>query len=305
MISVVVPTCNRPNELVELLDCLLRQDIQIDEIIIVDSSDHDIGMEMEHTEKLPLKHIKVHVKSAAVQRNVGMDEVSKDCTYLCFLDDDVKPDANYLSNLINGLTLKRGVGISGIAINPAKSDTFREPPRGLFGRIQRFFFLDSLHDGKLLKSGVNIPVRKYSGPLTNVEWLIGCSVWDYKKIMCLRFEPDFLGSSLCEDVIFSVRASRHGEILVDPETHLCHSESEIGRQKGVKFWEMWVINRRRVVEISSRNNANYFYFHIANLGQFLALLYSGIRNRKLTEGAHLGIIFAYKQILLSRFKHGD
>ena len=302
MISVVIPTCNRPSDLNTLLQCLIKQDIPISETIVVDSSDNDLIIASDISESLSIKHIRVGVKSAAIQRNIGLDQVSESCSFLSFLDDDVKPDSNYLSNLVKGLKLNNGIGISGIAINPEKLKEFRVPPTGAFGTLQRIFFLDSRIDGVLLKSGVNIPIRKYSGPVTKVEWLIGCSVWDFNMIKKIRFEADFMGTSLGEDVIFSVRASKLGTLFVDPSTHLWHTESDIGRQKGANFWAMWVVNRKRLVAVSSSSRPNYIYFHFANLGQILSLIYSAFRSKTLSKWAFLGILKGYIHLLISVFK---
>lgn len=296
VISVVIPTCNRPKELQELLDCLSKQDREIHEIIVIDSSDKEVKRLVQVTNLPKIDFIKVDIKSAAFQRNIGMSRVNEGCVYLCFLDDDVKPSIDYLSKLIKMLEENNGVGISGIAVNPRNELTYRQPPRGMFGAVQRFFQLDSIKDGKLLKSGVNIPVRTYTGPVVQVEWLIGCSIWKYKKVLNTRFESDFKGVSLNEDVIFSLRASKFGKLLVDPSTHLWHTESDIGRQKGASFWEMWVVNRKRLVEVMSSKVPNYFYFHLANFGQFLSLIYSGFRNKTLRDLAFLGIIRGYGQL---------
>ena len=305
MISVVIPTCNRPKDLILVLNSLKEQETNIHEIIVVDSSDFEIDLSNYSFKNTELKHIRVDFKSAAIQRNFGMDRVSEDCSYLCFLDDDVNPESNYLSNLVKGIEINKGVGISGIAINPAKTGQLRIPPKGMFGMIKRIFLLDSIKDGTLLKSGVNIPIRRYSGPIAKVDWLIGCSLWDFNKVKSLRFEKDFMGVSLNEDVIFSVRASLCGDLLVDPNTHLWHSESEVGRQNGRKFWQMWVLNRKRLVQVSAKSKPNYIYFHIANFGQFVSLLYSELRNKKFKDCAYLGIIMGYRRLLFSRTKHED
>lgn len=300
MISVVIPTCNRPNELSSILTSIQNQDTKVEEVIIVDSSDMDIDLSKLGLDALNFKHVKVKVKSAAKQRNIGVELVNPNSSYLCFLDDDVIADSNYLSTLTEEIWSYGCVGISGIAINPKKIDKVRRPPTGLFGFIQRVFFLDSKIDGKLLRSGVNIPVRRNSGAIAKVDWLIGCSVWDFAKVKTLRFEDDFMGASLNEDVIFSLRASKYGDLLVDPNVHLWHSESDIGREKGAKFWQMWVMNRKRLVQISAKRSPRFLQFHVANLGQFLSLLYSEFRSRNTKERSYLGIVMAYQKLCFSR-----
>jgi glycosyltransferase involved in cell wall biosynthesis len=300
VISVIIPTCNRPVELGILLDKLSHQSKIVTEVLIIDSSDIPYRVDSSKRWKFDLSIHHVAIKSAAIQRNIGIQKISKDCEYLCFLDDDVQPNPEYIFRLIEGLEKTQGIGISGIALNPLKRDLLRTKPSGLYGLLQRFFGLDSLQEGALLKSAVNIPIRRYDGEIQKVEWLIGCSVWKFNAISDLRFEPDFMGQSLGEDVIFSYRASLRGQLFVDPRTHLNHSESEIGRPKGLEFWSMWVVNRMRLVQLFEKSLFKSLCYHFANVGQFLALVYSGVFVRKETAFEALGIPLGYFRLIRRR-----
>jgi len=300
VISVVIPTRNRPKNLTAVLQQIAEQSRPVDEVIIIDSSDTVIPIPINPEWKFFLKHQTTDVKSAAHQRNLGIELVSKRCEYLCFLDDDVLPGPQYLAELIRSLGKKGAIGISGIAMNPITHIQPRLKPAGIFGALQKFFKLDSDTDGVLLKSGVNIPIRSHSGETEEVEWLIGCSVWQFQKILSLRFESDFMGQSLCEDVIYSFRASKLGKLFVDPNVHLIHLESEIGRPIGAEFWEMWVVNRKRLVEIANSDKGLQYQYHLANIGQFITLLYTGIFLKKTSKFAAFGIILGYRKLLKGR-----
>ena len=300
MISVVIPTRNRPRNLTAVLKQIAEQSWPVDEVIVIDSSDIVFPIPINPEWKFTLKHQPTDIKSAAHQRNLGIEFVSKGCEYLCFLDDDVLPGPQYLSELIGSLKKTGGIGISGIAMNPNTHNHPRLKPAGIFGAIQKFFKLDSDTDGVLLKSGVNIPIRSHGGETEEVEWLIGCSVWQFQKIRSLRFESDFMGQSLCEDVIYSFRASKLGKLFVDPKVHLIHLESEIGRPVGTEFWEMWVVNRKRLVEIANAGKSFQLQYHLANFGQFIALLYTGIFLQKTSKFAAFGIILGYRELLKGR-----
>ena len=300
MISVIVPTRNRPRNLVAVLKKISEQSLKVDEVVIIDSSDIVVPIELNPATTFVLRHEITKIKSAAHQRNLGLDLISEQCEYLCFLDDDVLPGPQYLSDLIGSLGKTGGIGISGIAMNPILHNKPRLKPAGIFGTLQKFFKLDSETDGVLLKSGVNIPIRSHSGEIEEVEWLIGCSVWQFQKISSLRFESDFMGQSLCEDVIYSFRASKLGKLYVDPNVHLVHLESEIGRPMGAAFWEMWVVNRKRLVEIANADKGFQLQYHLANFGQFLTLLYTGIFLKKTSKFAPLGIILGYRKLLQDR-----
>jgi glycosyltransferase involved in cell wall biosynthesis len=297
VISVVIPTRNRPKNLTAVLKQIAEQSWPVDEVIVIDSSDIVIPIPINPEWKFTLEHQSTDIKSAAHQRNLGMEIVSKRCEYLCFLDDDVLPGPQYLSKLIGSLKKTGGIGISGIAMNPITHIHPRLKPAGIFGAIQKFFKLDSDTDGVLLKSGVNIPIRSHAGETEEVEWLIGCSVWQFQKIRSLRFESDFMGQSLCEDVIYSFRASKLGKLFVDPKVHLIHLESEIGRPVGTEFWEMWVVNRKRLVEIANAGKRLQLHYHLANIGQFMTLLYTGVFLRKTSKFAAVGIILGYRKLL--------
>lgn len=302
MISVVIPTRNRPTNLAAVLQKISEQSSAIEEVVIVDSSDIVVPIPLNPSWTFVLRHQTTKIKSAAVQRNIGIELVSGKCKYLCFLDDDVLPGPEYLNELIGSLQRAGGVGISGIAMNPFLEDKKREKPSGVFGKLQVFFKLDSDQDGVLLKSGVNIPVRSQSGDIQEVEWLIGCSVWEFKTVKGLRFESDFIGQSLGEDVIFSLQASKLGKLFVNPNVHLIHLESEIGRPIGSEFWSMWVVNRKRLVEIMSNRKTLAVEYHLANFGQFLTLIYTAVILKKSSKFAAFGIVSGYIQLLMNRFE---
>ena len=302
MISVVIPTRNRPEDLHVVLRRISSQTTKVSEVIIIDASDTFVPIEGAVSWGFNLLHKHVNVRSAAIQRNIGLELVSPKCEFLSFLDDDVEPTSEYMSQLTSGLLKMGGIGISGIALNPSKKENLRIKPKGFYGVIQRIFGLDSKKDGMLLRSGVNIPIRTYIGDCQEVEWLIGCSVWKFKSVVDLRFESDFYGQSLSEDVIFSIRARERGKLFVDPNVHLAHSESEVGRPVGSDFWSMWVVNRRRVVNIASKGKSNYFRFHIANLGQFISLIYVGLITKRILSFDFMGIPFGYWQLITRKVR---
>ena len=154
--SVVIPTRNRETALKNLLNKILDQTHLPEQIIIVDSS--DINQTSYGIIDKSIKYLHTTEKSAAKQRNIGMTFVNENVRFLFFLDDDTNPNLTYFENMLNTLISLNAIGVSGLAINAEKTE--RTKPRGLLGFIKKVFFLDSDIDGKLLISGVGIPVRK-------------------------------------------------------------------------------------------------------------------------------------------------
>jgi glycosyltransferase involved in cell wall biosynthesis len=292
--SIIVPTRNRPELLKRLIEIVIPQLSPQDELIIIDSS--DIDFLSQYLSLNPrLKYVTTGIRSAAVQRNIGLDQIT-DSRYVFFLDDDVAPDSTYFEKCINVLETSNAVGVSGIALNP-NSKALRSYPSGLVGLYHRFFLLDSMRDGVLLRSGVNIPVRDYSEKLHHVDWLIGCAGWLTEEVGDTRFESDFLGQSLSEDVIFSVRMGKKGRIVTDPSIVLNHYESDVARPSKLEFWQMWIVNRYRLIQVAKFGLSGHLSYWWANLGQFGILFYSKTRRRGYQQGSIKGLISGSLMVL--------
>jgi glycosyltransferase involved in cell wall biosynthesis len=295
MVTIIIPTCNRHSYLNDLIYLIGKQSIKPSQVIVVDSSDRILNLSTLNASEIEIEYLHTPNKSAAGQRNLGLEKVSNGCKYVAFLDDDTRPNSNYLESLIFGLEKFNAIGISGLAINPIKTER-RYRPNGVVGTIQRFFLLDSERDGVILKSAIATPIRVYGDGIKQSQWLIGCSVWKYEQISKLRFENDFKGQSLGEDVIFSYRASLQGDLIVDSGVYLDHFEAKVNRPKELEFWKMWVINRYRLSKVMYPNNNVYFSFHWANLGQLLFLMYKLFSRSSQSKFSIYGIIAGYKQI---------
>lgn len=293
MLTVVIPTRNRQHELLNLLERLLSFKNAF-EIVVVDSSDIK-NCDQIFTENNRIKYIRTDIKSAAIQRNIGLKEITKECKYVAFLDDDVMPNFDYFDELISLIKEKNAVGVSGLAKN---SKRLRPNKTNLLNdRFRRFFLLSSKNEGSVTRSGVNIPAKTRNGPpyIVKVDWLIGCSVWDFQKIQGLRFNSNFFGQSLGEDVLFSLQASRIGTLYVDTSVILEHSESKVGRPSEFDFYSMWVRNRYAIVtELHGRRFQ--LEFHWSNLGKFLALIFTIFANPIQRVRAMAGIFVGYYQI---------
>jgi GT2 family glycosyltransferase len=263
-------------------------------VILVDSSDIPFKS-FPNLNRINLNYIHTDKRSAAIQRNIGLDNVSIETKYVFFLDDDTIPDMQYFNSLCKLLSNEKVVGVSGLAINP-NSKVLREKPAGFRGLIYKMFLLDSNRDGALLKSAVNIPCRNYGGEVKEVEWLIGCSGWNFARIQNTRFESDFMGASLAEDVIFSFRMSKKGKLLVDPKINLDHLEFAGGRPNLSDFWKMWMVNRYRLIQVSNWGLVGIVGFWWASLGQLLINAFSDLKSGEINFPTAKGILLGVIQI---------
>lgn len=99
-ISVVIPTCNRPESLARLLVTLQAQDYLLKEIIIVDSSDSPIDRKKFEQQFPKLNFVFLQSEpSPCIQRNIGIHKATSSIVFLC--DDDIEVPPDYVSRLVD------------------------------------------------------------------------------------------------------------------------------------------------------------------------------------------------------------
>jgi glycosyltransferase involved in cell wall biosynthesis len=292
--SIIIPTRNRAELLNKLLAAINFEEPDLVDVIIVDSSNFAIQPRVNQPK---IKYIHTSIKSAASQRNIGINNLKKFVQHVFFVDDDVILPKNYFKQLNKCLSEKETVGVSGLAKNFNAMST-RKEPKGILGLYRRIFLLDSKRDGALLSSAVNIPVRSKNnalGSTVDTEWIIGCSAWKSTIFDELRFEDKFEGQSLGEDVLFSSKAKTKGKLKVDTSVIMDHLESEIERPNLQNFYVMWISNR---YEISNQLNLSYLNiaFHWANIGKSMITIIRWDLEKKYKKSIIKGIMAGYREI---------
>ena len=98
-LSVVIPTRNRRESLLRLLQSLSSQKYQLKEVIIVDASDQEIDVaELQAMFKsFPIRYLR-SIASVCSQRNTGIKTATSEFIFLC--DDDIEITDDYLLTLM-------------------------------------------------------------------------------------------------------------------------------------------------------------------------------------------------------------
>ena len=204
-LSVIIPTCNRAEDLSKTIDSLLNQTILPKEIIIVDNSDSDETLllvqnrEKEFRSKsVDLKYVIGKEKSAAISRNVGIENSTGDI--VLFFDDDVLLDINYIAEILRVYKEKStAVGVQGYITNRRKF--------WLKNVVNRVFFL--VHSEPNINRFLSSVQNVYADPLDkviNCEWMVSNN-FSFKSIVLqrFRFDANMLRGSPGEDADLSYR----------------------------------------------------------------------------------------------------
>ena len=271
-VGVVIGTFERVPELRVTLEAILESSHLPQAIVVVDSSRESIASQNKALcHELNDTGVRIHylvcdVRSLTFQRNRGLDFLRhQELEYIQVLDDDTYPSRTLIAEQVSLLETKPlAVGVSGRAPNPEAKDRSKllRLPFVLTG-------LDSFRTGVVSQGGVGIPVSGSQKGTIKVEWLIGCSMWRGSVFNQVRYEESLRGSCLFEDVDFSVRASRLGQLYVLPQSILNHSMSVTNRPDLELFYYRFSRNRWFVLRSLSRGSFKYLTFGASVL--FVAL----------------------------------
>ncbi|RBP52963.1 glycosyltransferase family 2 protein [Arenicella xantha] len=139
MISVIIPTFDRPQALLKCISALSLQqyDGQWEVIIVDDGGLHNLSPVVAGFEtKLNITLIRqARNKGPASARNAGAYQASGE--YLAFLDDDCEPDVNWIRAV--AVKLRSGVLLGGYTKNKLSNNTYSEASQLLVSYLYSYF----------------------------------------------------------------------------------------------------------------------------------------------------------------------
>ena len=246
-ISVIIPTYNRPAELRNTIESILKQTQKPYEIIIVDDGDLKALPFEKESKNVGIKYIyyKKDRPGLTESRNKGI-ELAKG-SIIFFLDDDVILSPNYIEEILSVYNndRKRVVGGVGGIITNHNRPGFKDRLRKIF---EVFFLISGFNEGRVLPSGfctefgdTGLQIKK----LKAVNFLSG-GVCSFRKKIFDEFSfntEKYLNYGLGEDKDFSYKVSKKYKLFVNPNAQVLHLESPIMRTHKFKEGQMILMDR--------------------------------------------------------------
>ena len=226
MLTVVIPTRNRPADLTNAIKSLCYQSRLPDELIVVDQSVDDLSVRSIKSHETLMKKFKliyihdsnilglVEAKRVAVKNASGQ--------IICFLEDDIVLEADYILQIELGFIKQSTMmGCSGVITNPPKENFLY---RFLFNIFHRGIFNDN-------RMKVRSVYHGYDHNLIQSNMLSGgVSAWRREVFDEVEFDVAN-GFHMFEDIDFSTRVDRHygNRLFINPNARLAHYCSPINR----------------------------------------------------------------------------
>lgn len=239
-VSVIICTRNRIDCLPYCLKSLAQQTWNIDELIIIDSSDvplicHDKFIECFNINNFPNTTLMYRhtLPGLAYQRNFGVDMAHGDIIY--FFDDDVILEPHYIKEMQRVFAghPQYGGGMGTISNLP--------PFQRNFNYIMRVVFLIQRNYSSGMFTSSGMPTHSYGLLIFKDIQAIGGCGFAYRAEVFIkhRFDEHLKRYSYMEDCDFSKRACQNWKIFFNPYAKLVHNKSPLAREKLLDFRAMF------------------------------------------------------------------
>lgn len=295
-ISVIIPTKNRHEDLLNTIKSIILQTRIPNEIIIVDqNTSSDVknavlslfnSLDNIKRDNIILKYIHdPQITGLTQARNKAIEKNESDI--VLFLDDDVILEEDFIFNIL-GIYKKHPeiYGASGIITNSE---------RGLIGDIlYKIFMKGNFTDQRYLintdpkyKDADHIEVSKLPGGLTSYRREI---------FQEFTFDENFIKYGLSEDFDFSFRVSRKYKIVITPKARLEHVCSDSGRVNDSKAIESLILSMHYFFKKNlDRNIYNYLCYIWLNVGYIVVGIFCAIFRRRID--LFTGYIKGFKKLI--------
>jgi len=185
-LALIIPTKDRPEKMVNLLDSISAQGVACGRIIVVDGGKSIRGIVESYRDKIPVEYHECRPPAQIRQRNMAISLLEGSTPLVGLFDDDIVLEEGALEAMINfwNQCTSDTAGVSFNVVN--------NPPY-TYSLPRAFFGMSAKAQGKVLRSGYNIALSPAENNLRS-EWLNGGSTVWRQKIL-LNFKNQEINSS--------------------------------------------------------------------------------------------------------------
>lgn len=211
----------------QLLGLLSLQTVPPDFIIIVDSSDDNLGMVAKESNV----HFIHSLPGLPFQRQIGLERAAAlGANTVVFLDDDVSIPSDFLERIMVP-----------VLANPRDLIGTHDSQMDARGKFSPFF-----RRANWISKGALAHLGRTPARLDEVGWVPGfCMAGHVEDFLRVGFPTEI--RMLTEDIAFQMCFKNHGRILLEPYLGLQHFPDSRGRLGEIHSTLKWNYMRRRLV----------------------------------------------------------
>ncbi len=299
-LSLIIPTYNRPKDIMRLLRNLNLQDKKPDEVILVDASDTDETKLIVGRSKgrfaFPVSYYS-HEKGLTRQRNFGIGKAQYEI--IGFSDDDSLFEPDYFLRILDIFEKDTGKEIGGAAgfiiqVEHSKILAIDERLDSIGGKedftslmkayiysartiprskarekIEKLLLMHSEEEGTYCpeKGCFVFPRTLFRGQKV-VDFLPGIAFYRKEVFNYTKYSDFFQGYGFAEDVHFSLQVGKRYKLVLDGEALVYHMHSPLGRPDLFRVGYMLARNHYYIFKTykkrSMTGKATFWYFFCLN-----------------------------------------
>lgn len=297
MITAVIPTRNRPQDLIKAVDSIMAQTRLPEELLIVDQSADCQSRDMVKALMANNAAIKLtYVLDSGISGLVEAKHVAANMALgdiVCFLEDDVVLEPEFLEQIMLGFERNpKMMGCCGVITNPPSQP-------GFYSVLFHFFHKGIYRDKRVGIYGFN---QGHCHLLIESDFISGgLSAW--RRAVFAEVPFDWAnGFHMYEDIDFSTRVSRYygGHLYINPNARLAHYCSPINRDF------LGARQRRKLIECityykkrSKWNGAKISFIWLL-IGLFIEAIYQSFSTRSILvlNGFFIGLFEGFKKKII-------
>lgn len=235
-LGIIIPTKDRPDDLIRALKSIAGQEYHPDRVVVVDGGTAPIKDIVDNFRDFKAEYLRIFPPSLTVQRNAGIRHLIKDVTLIAFFDDDIVLEEGCLWNMMK-FWEDAPAEVGGASFNLV-NEIYKAPTF-----FQRFFLVNTDKPNKILRSGFQSKVS-FVTETTAADWLVGCAMMYRGKVFNeFFFDEWFSGYSRYEDVDFSYRVGKKYKMYVVSGAEVLHLNKPEDLDFSFTLGKMEFVNR--------------------------------------------------------------
>jgi glycosyltransferase involved in cell wall biosynthesis len=214
-LAIIIPTKDRPQKIVNLLDSLSRQSTQYGRIIVVDGGKSIKNIVAGYSKIIPVEYMECSPPGQIRQKNMALKVLDKRTKLVGYLDDDIVLENGSIEAMIKFIN-STAEETAGVSFNIVNSPQYR------YSWIKALIGLSAKIQGLVLRSGYNVPILAVNINQKS-QWVSGgATVW--KKEIVQKFIQKEVSSrwASCEDLIFSYPIGKLFPLYVCADAQVRH-----------------------------------------------------------------------------------
>jgi GT2 family glycosyltransferase len=263
-VAILIPTRNRPEKVVKLLDSLNSSTIKPNQIIIVASGEDIKNYLGRFEESFQISYKHTQISGQIAQKKIGITLLNEKNNWCLFLDDDLVVDPTAIERALEEVNSRVSESVIGVGFSLPTTSRAKSAS-GLTLRIGNLFGIHTNSPGKVLRNGHATSYLQME-EVTNTEWLNGASMWQKSVLKSYGQDVPSTKYAACEDLIFSYPLHKIGQLIYVPQAKLAFQDYELSDFDGLTVFESASYWRYYFV---CQNGLSRFAFFYSQFGRIL------------------------------------